>query len=59
MVCVMHADDACLSHAFSVRAKSGDYFLPHHSGLIHTALQLIEDALTTATAAVLQLQQRW
>ncbi len=55
----MHADGACLSHALSVRAKFGDYFLPHHSGLIHAALQLVEDALTIATAAVLHLQQRW
>ena len=56
MVCAMHADGACLSHALSARAKSGDYFLPHHSGLIHAALQLVEDALTTATAAVLHVQ---
>ena len=49
-VCAVHADAACLSHALSVRAKSGDYFLPHQSGLVHAALQLNEDALTIATA---------
>lgn len=55
----MHADAAYLSHALSVRAKSGNYFLPHHSGLVHAALQLVENALATATTAALHLQQRW
>ncbi len=59
MVCAVHADAACLSHALSIRAKSGDHFLPHHSGLIHAALQLVEDALPTAAAVALHLQQRW
>ncbi len=56
VVCAMQADAACLSHALSVRAKSGDHFLPQHSGLVHAALQLVEDTLTTAAA--LHLQQK-
>ena len=56
MMCAMHVDGAYLSYALSARAKSGDWFPPHHSGLIHAALQLAEDALTTAA---LHLKQRW